>query len=153
MFPEKNVLRLAPLAEEYQVTAIITKCKTVMESIVSKAQAKIKSATFTTDHLEPLRECLNVLKSAVSLNYTNVFNLSIDAVARFGYGLYTKVEIPVSPYFNKYSLDRKTSYKSNETYADVRNECITLYRSLSLRCRNIILLCRLGKVDKNLEFI
>ena len=152
LFTENNVFRIAPLADEYQVTVIVAKCKTAMKSIVSKAQKTAASTSSKTCHLKPLRECFNVLKSALSLNYTDITDLSVNAVARFGYGLYNSVQFPRNR-FSGYDLKCKISEENDETYADVRNECISLFESLPLEFRNNILSGRLERVDKEGEFM
>ncbi|XP_060576798.1 uncharacterized protein LOC132734098 [Ruditapes philippinarum] len=76
---ELNVLRIVPLAEEYQVTAIITKCKAVMKLMLSNAEKAASSTYFIKDkidsyQLEPLKKCLTVLKSATFVNYTDIID-------------------------------------------------------------------------------
>jgi hypothetical protein len=82
------VLRIVPLAEKYQVTAIVTKCKAVLKSMLSNAEETASDTDYITEHLKPLKKCLNVLNSAASLNYTDIIALAVKSIARFGYCLY-----------------------------------------------------------------
>ena len=149
LFTEKNVLRIAPIADEYQVTVIVTKCKTAMKSIASKAQ---KNGNYwnKASYLKPLRECFNVLKSALSLNYTDISDVSVNAVARFGYCLYNDVQYIRDG--NTSDINSKTGPNSDETYADVRNECISSFEGLPFEWQKKILLGRLGRTDEKCEF-
>lgn len=130
---ELNVLRIVPLADEYQVTAIVTKCKAVMMSMLSNAEKIASAYTNWSTNQEPLKKCLTVLKSATSLNYTDIIDLAVKSIARFGYGLYNGFDHP------------RFGSKMSNPYRD----CDDLFKSISFEIRYKILSERLMKVNDN----
>ncbi|XP_060576790.1 uncharacterized protein LOC132734089 [Ruditapes philippinarum] len=145
---ELNVLRIVPLADEYLVTAIVTKCKAVMKSMLSKA---VKTAANVNDkeQLQPLRKCFIVLHSAVSLNYTDISVLAVNYIAKFGYCLYNDIDCTCSKNGIVYNFTLDGKIDNVTTYGDVHKECRALFTSLpdDIRCQ--ILSERLKKVDYN----
>ncbi|XP_060576797.1 uncharacterized protein LOC132734097 [Ruditapes philippinarum] len=136
-----NVLRIVPLAEEYQVTAIVTKCKAVMKSMLSKAENK-GSGAHKDSQIEPLSECFNVLKSAVSFNFTDISTLAVKSIAKFGYCWYNDVD------YDKFVIF--TTYGGNKPdKGEARKECQALFESLPLETRYNILSERLKQVNDN----
>ncbi|XP_060576789.1 uncharacterized protein LOC132734088 [Ruditapes philippinarum] len=145
---ELNVLRIVPLAEEYQVTAMVTKCKAAMKWMLSKAEETAKGGAFIIElQLQPLKKCFTVLHSAVSLNYTDISVLAVNYIAQFGYCLYNDTDYSKNDVFRNNTLDGKINNVT--TYGEVRKECQALFKSLpdDIRCK--ILSERLKKVNNN----
>ncbi|XP_053400778.1 uncharacterized protein LOC128557431 [Mercenaria mercenaria] len=148
-----NVLCIVSFAEEYQVTPMVEKCKIVMNSILSKAEEKEEGSYGRSRILYQLgsvRNCFYVLKSADTLNYTDVVNLAVKTIARFGHCCYTDEEdINVERKFCLSNQNLQTTYGqgSKQTYGDVRKECVSMLKKLSLELRCRILSTRLTLVN------
>ncbi|XP_045206549.2 uncharacterized protein LOC123558749 [Mercenaria mercenaria] len=147
-----NVLYIAPFAEEYQVTSIVEKCKTVMNSMLSNAVERAGSCTGINIlyQLEPVRECLYVLKLADTLNYTDIVTRAVQTIAKCGYCHYSdEVGFNAESKFSNYnpSLQTTVGPGSKQTYGDIRKDCVTMFKILpaELRCR--ILSARLTLVN------
>ncbi|XP_060576794.1 uncharacterized protein LOC132734095 [Ruditapes philippinarum] len=147
---ELIVLRIVPFAEEYQVTSIVTKCKAVIKSMLLKAEKNASNVCISVTQLKPLKKCLNILQSAISLNYTDITALAIKSIARFGYCLYDGLDQSKDFFSRTYpALDNKIDYTKETTYGDLYRECGVLFKGLSLDIRFKILSERLIKVSDN----
>lgn len=82
---ETNVLRVAPLAEEYQVTSVIEICHRCMEAILSRSVEKASSKSCHLYHAEPLKDCIEVLTTAVHLNCEDLVEKGVKTIAKFGH--------------------------------------------------------------------
>jgi uncharacterized protein YqgV (UPF0045/DUF77 family) len=144
------VLRIVPLAEEYQVTSIVTKCKAVIKSMLLKAEKNASNVCISVTQLEPLKKCLNILQSATSLNYTDITALAVKSIARFGYSLYDGLDHSKVFFSRTYpGLDSKIDNTKETTYGDLYRYCDVLFKGLSLDIRYKILSERLIKVSDN----
>ncbi|XP_060576775.1 uncharacterized protein LOC132734075 [Ruditapes philippinarum] len=144
---ELNVLRIVPLADEYQVTAIVTKCKAVMKWMLSNAVKTAANVNYKEEQLQPLKKCFTVLHSAVSLDYTDISDLAVNYIAKFGYCLYNDIDYSENDEFRYPRFDQNINNVA--TYGNVHKECQTLFKSLpdDIRCK--ILSERLKKVNNN----
>jgi hypothetical protein len=151
-FSELNVLRIVLLAEEYQVTSILTKCKSVMKSTLSNAEEKASKDGISVTQLEPLKECLKTLNSAISLNYIDIMDLAVKSIARFGYCLYEENDYSQDVFRRPYpvlELNNRIDGNNRTTYRNIYRDCNVLFKSLSLEIRYKILSERLIKVNDN----
>ncbi|XP_053404931.1 uncharacterized protein LOC123555595 [Mercenaria mercenaria] len=85
---EFNVLRIAPIAEEYQVASVVTSCKSQMKNWLDKELQEAKRNTSTMEHVVPTRKCLTILTTALSLNYETEAAYAVDIIARLPHRIY-----------------------------------------------------------------
>lgn len=128
------------------MTAIVTKCKAAMKSMLSKAEKTASDANHNSYQLTPLKECLNVLKSAMIHNYTDIIALAVTSIARFGYFMYNGVDHSKEFYPG---LDSRIDDNNETRYGDIYRDCDVLFKSLTLEIRYKILSERLMKVSDN----
>lgn len=133
---ESNVLCIAPLAEEYQVSSVVAKCKQMMIHFIRKEflEAVREQSAMTLRHkytekqLIAMRSCLKVLQTATTLNYQHITEYCIKVAAGFSSGLYGEINSPFS---------------APEDYPSLHKECKELFESLSAEVRCKILSKRL----------
>lgn len=126
------MLRIIPIAEEYQVQSVVSKCKAFMKSWLNKA-ADSASIVCLIGQIPHFRTCLRILEMVNMLNYEDDITYSVSTVAKFGHDLLVEGRsLSTSRY--GITLDAEVY---GEVLRDVRKECITIFERFpaELRCR------------------
>ncbi|XP_060607422.1 uncharacterized protein LOC132759631 [Ruditapes philippinarum] len=142
---EANVLRIVPIAEEYQVDSIIQSCKSVMKNWLEKeyVSAKSKTGIYIYHIIKPTRQCLSILTTSLARNYISLVDNAVDIIAK----------MPHRIYYGSYKPDTLcTDYHSNTqeingkkiTYRKIIRECKTVFQTLPAELRCTILSKRLA---------
>ncbi|XP_045202125.2 uncharacterized protein LOC123555593 [Mercenaria mercenaria] len=133
---ESNVLRIAPIAEEYQVASIVTSCKSLMKNWLDKElQVAKRSSTSTLEHVVPARQCLTILTTALSLNYETETAYAVDTIAKLPHRIYYGSYRPDTINSNYLDYTRKVNgvdVKVREIIAECRQLFLKLHAQL--RC-------------------
>jgi hypothetical protein len=131
------------IAEEYQVTSVIKKCK---ETMMTWLQASLDQARGKGYHYlyqtEYLRQCLRIVAKAHELSYNDVVEFAVKIIAKFGHILYNdgQKESPRTRYGNEPSVSDKTG---DETFGDIKMDCMKMFQNLSFEIKYKIVAERL----------
>ncbi|XP_060596100.1 uncharacterized protein LOC132750171 [Ruditapes philippinarum] len=142
---EANVLRIVPIAEEYQVDSIIQSCKSVMKNWLEKDYVSAKKLynNSCNYHVVQTRQCLSILATSLPLNYKSLVDNAVDMLAK----------MPHRIYYGSYGPDTLDtycqSYKLNVngkqiTVREIIDECKTVFQTLPAELRCTILSKRLA---------
>ncbi|XP_045206755.2 uncharacterized protein LOC123558995 [Mercenaria mercenaria] len=146
---ESNVVRVVPIAEEYQVPSIAAKCKRLMKKVMNKDLEEAKKCSSKLDsHAVAVRKCLIFLNTAVTFGYKSLTEHCSTILASFPSAGYTYVNKNCS-YFtyhgNKYPSVEVNGESVN--VKDVRSECLALFKKLPPDVSRMVLSKRLKKCD------
>lgn len=139
-------MQLVKIAEEYQTTFIIEKCKKVMETLL-ESNIEWSFPFCRPDNLYMLRRarsCLKILTTAKSLEYEEIITNACKTIGCFGHAIFTGTVTKGEVYPNKNFQKRE-----NE---DPIEDCRKLFEELSDALKNELLLQRLRRCD-NLEML
>ncbi|XP_060589989.1 uncharacterized protein LOC132745177 [Ruditapes philippinarum] len=127
---DKNVLRIVEIANEYQVTSIIKKCKETMMTWLQTLFGQARTKGHYLYQAEYLRPCLRIIAKAHELSYNDVVQFAAKTIAKFGHILYNKgqTQPPLNPWCSPYITDKR----GDETYSDIKEDCMNMFQELSL---------------------
>lgn len=119
---ETNVLRVVNIADEYQVTSVITKCKGLMMGWLQASfdQARAKGYPYYLYQAVYLRPCLRIVAKAYELTYNDVVKFAVKTIAKFGHILYNEgqKESPSQYVMGEHTPLDKTG---DETFGDLQS--------------------------------
>lgn len=99
---EGNVLRILPIAEEYQVNSAVLMCKAIIRNIVLSLKKELPKSVYHfvssgsyEKQLKSLRRCLNVLSTAICISYQDFIGQCIGIAACYSTGLYTQTRLVI----------------------------------------------------------
>lgn len=130
-----NVLRIAPIAEEYQSAIVVERCKKAMINWLNE-----RCSSDASNMANKARHYLEFLTLAVSLSYDEIENIAIENLAKLPYEYFTGM---TDAFDDEYS----ESYLKN--LVDYLSEYKTLFNSLDETLKNRILLSRLKTCDRH----
>ncbi|XP_060557712.1 uncharacterized protein LOC132718096 [Ruditapes philippinarum] len=140
---ETNVLRIVSIADEYQVTSVIKKCKEYMISWLQASfdQARAKGNHYLY-HAEYLRPCLRIVAKVHELSYNDLVKFAVKSIAKFGHILYNtgQKESQKMHIKNQPSPSDKTG---DETFGDIKMDCMKMFQNLPFEIKYKIVAERL----------
>lgn len=92
LITDKNVLQLVKIADEYQTTSIVEKCKKVMKDLLQsnlKSNLLFEPGSVNLDRLRRARTCLKILTTAKSVEYEAIITEACQTIGRFGHAIFT----------------------------------------------------------------
>lgn len=148
---KQNVLRVSPLAEEYQATLLIQKCKKAMEVWVDSGKEEERQYPTAEKTVRVSKICLQILVNAISLHYEDVIEKAVQTIAKFGYIYFTGTARKQDVYFKKVKnkhisfscQDQQEKIVPYEPEINELENCKTLYDSLSDQMKVRLLSTRL----------
>ncbi|XP_053404929.1 uncharacterized protein LOC123555594 [Mercenaria mercenaria] len=148
---ESNVLRIAPIAEEYQVASVVTSCKSKMKNWLDKELQEAKRNTSTTEHIVPIRKCLTIPTTALSLNYETETAYAVDIIARLPHRIYYGSYQPdtIKSNYHHYLNNKKKVNGVDVKIREIIAECRQLFLKLPAELRCTLLSKRLALYQDN----
>lgn len=145
----ENVLDVSDIAEKYQCTLIINRCKAEMSNSL-KSEIELAAETGSDAcRYDCARECLEILIKADSLHYQDQLSEAVNTISRFNYK-YFAGKVVNNQKGNKIRMFGSCTPASNQSernVEDAASECKDLYESLTEEMQYKLLMQRLTVCD------
>ncbi|XP_060607427.1 uncharacterized protein LOC132759636 [Ruditapes philippinarum] len=149
---EANVLRIVPIAEEYQVDPIIQICQLIMQNWLQKEYVSAKSNKYYSNYYHhsvvPTRQCLSILTTSLSLNYKSLIDNAVEILAKMPHRIYYGSYKPDTLCTDCHSQTRDLNGK-NITVREIIDECKIVFQTLPAELRCTILSKKLALYEDN----
>jgi hypothetical protein len=131
------------IADEYQVTSVINKCKEYMmrwlQASFDQARAKDNHYLYQAVYLRP---CLSIVAKAHELTFNDVVKFAVKIIAKFGHILYNEGQKDLQ---RMYDVDEifPSDKTGDETFGDIKMDCMKMFQKLSFEIKYKIVAERL----------
>lgn len=138
---DENVLRVAPIADEYQVKSVVKLCKSYMKDWCKRLQDDARQRPNWYEQAEYLEQMLEIV-SIAGFSYEEVFTYAAPMIAKFPHALFQHFYPDAMPLGHRDRISR-----------DKVEKCRSKFGKLSHERRDIIFTKRLAMLDQTRSFI
>ncbi|XP_060597905.1 uncharacterized protein LOC132751709 [Ruditapes philippinarum] len=143
-----NVLDIMPIAEEYQVTRILCKCKICLKKWLTDELETARKGQSIDHFVIPARNCLYILKTVAMLNYSELIELCVGVVSQFGHRIFFGSYSPNTIKVKKLKV-RISDKGKFTTVEEIISECTEVFKSLQADVKYDVLARRLALYPDN----
>lgn len=155
-FSEQNVLPVVSIAEKYLSSAVVKKCKDVMEQIL-KMYSSVEEEFSLEVQPSKMLQILKVIVKTSELNYENLTTIGTQSMGIFNSNVYSgscsKERMSGMTKRKTWRGKSGSTYHFDESKIQLLTECRALFASLPVNVQNKIHRARALELEKDWYFV